>query len=128
MASITRTSGVTINTTGSVEQFIGKAMKFFAVIVKNGSGEAQDLSSQFAAEGAIDLINQAITSVGATIILMQYNGTGQISYALEGAVGNWSATTSPTSLQAAIRALVTANGVDVSGTTVTDVDFKLATA
>ena len=122
MASLARTSGVTFTAAATPEQFIGKEMKFLAVVVKNGSGTAQDVSAENAADEAVDLINQAITSVGATIVTLQYDATGQLSYILEGAVGNWTAAT----LQTAIRALGTANSIDVSGTTVTDVGYKLA--
>lgn len=122
MASLARTSGVTFTAAATPEEFIGKDIKFFAVVVKNGSGTAADISAENAAEEAVDLINQAVTSVGATILIIQYNATGQLSYALEGATDNWTAAT----LQTAIRALGTANSIDVSGTTVTDVGFKLA--
>jgi hypothetical protein len=58
---------------------------------------------------------------------MQVENTtsGQISIMLEGTGGGWTAAT----LQTAIRALgatVGANTVDVTGTTVTNVGFKLA--
>ena len=128
MASIARTNGVTINTIAVPENFNGKTPKFFAVVVKNLSGNAQDLSAEYAAEEAIDLINQMITNgstsynYGANILFAQYDATGQISYCLEGTAGGWTSTT----LQAAIRALGTVNSIDCSLTTVTDVGMKLA--
>ena len=128
MASIARTNGVTINTIAVPENFNGKTPKFFAVVVKNLSGTAQDLSAEYAAEEAIDLINQMITNgstsynYGANILFAQYDATGQISYCLEGTAGGWTSTT----LQAAIRALGTVNSIDCSLTTVTDVGMKLA--
>lgn len=128
MASLARTSGVTINTIATPENFNGKTPKFFAVVVKNASGDARDLSGEYAAEEAIDLINQLITNgstsynYGANILFTQYDATGQISYCLEGTAGGWTSTT----LQAAIRALATVNSIDCSGTTVTDTGMKLA--
>ena len=128
MASIARTNGVTINTIAVPENFNGKTPKFFAVVVKNLSGTAQDLSAEYAAEEAIDLINQLITNgstsynYGANILFVQYDATGQINYCLEGTAGGWTNTT----LQAAVRALGTVNSIDCSGTTVTDTGMKLA--
>ena len=128
MASIARSAGVAITAAATPEQFIGKTQKFFAVVVKNVSANAVDLSSEFGAEKAIDLLNQLITNgsssynYGASIHAVQYDATGQLSYILDGAAGGWTAAL----LQSAIRAAGTLNSVDVSGTTVTDVGFKLA--
>jgi len=128
MASLARTSGVTINTIAVPENFNGKTPKFFCVAVKNLSGTARDLTAEYGAEEAIDLINQLITNgsssynYGANILFLQTDATGLLSYCLEGADGGWSSTT----LQAAVRALATVNSIDCSGTTVTDVGFKLA--
>ena len=130
MASLARTSGVAINTISVPENFNGKTPKFFCVAVKNLSGTARDLTAEYAAEEAIDLINQLITNgsssynYGANILFLQTDSTGLLSYCLEGADGGWSSTT----LQAAVRALGTVNSIDCSGTTVTDVGFKLAVA
>jgi len=128
MASIARANGVTINTISTPENFNGKTPKFFLVTVKNASGDARDLSGEYAAEEAIDLINQLITNgsstynYGANILFLQYDATGALSYCLEGTAGGWTAST----LQAAVRALGTVNSIDCSGTTVTDNGFKLA--
>jgi hypothetical protein len=128
MASIARTSGVVINTIATPENFNGKTPKFFRVAVKSVSGDPVDISAEYGADEAIDLINQIITNgsssynYGANILFMQYDATGVISYCLEGTAGGWTATT----LQAAVRALGTVNSIDCSGTTVTDVGFKLA--
>lgn len=130
MASLARTSGVAINTISVPENFNGKTPKFFCVAVKNLSGTARDLTAEYAAEEAIDLINQLITNgsssynYGANILFLQTDSTGLLSYCLEGSDGGWSAAT----LQAAVRALATVNSIDCSGTTVTDVGFKLAVA
>ena len=128
MASIARTNGVAISASGTPEQFIGKTQKFFAVVIKNLSGNAQDISAEFGAEELVDLVNQLITNgsssynYGASIHAVQHNATGQLSYMLDGTDGGWTAAL----LQAAIRAAGTVNSIDCSGTTVTDVGFKLA--
>ena len=128
MASITRANGVSINTIATPENFNGKTPKFFAVVVKNASGDARDLSGEYGPEAAITLLNTAITNgsatynYGANILFVQYDATGQLSYCLEGTAGGWTAST----LQAAVRALGTVNSIDCSGTTVTDNGFKLA--
>jgi len=122
MASLTRTSGETFSAVGAPVAFIGKTQKFFAVVVKNVSATAQDLAAEGGPDEAVELINNLVTS-GASIHAIQVeNTTGQISYILDGADGFWTSAT----LQTAIRALGTVNSIDCSGTTVTDVGFKLA--
>jgi hypothetical protein len=122
MASLTRTSGETFSAVGTPVQFIGKTQKFFAVVVKNLSGTGQNLATENGPDEAVELINNLVTS-GASIHAIQVEtSSGQISYILDGADGFWTSTT----LQAAIRALGTVNSIDCSGTTVTDVGFKLA--
>ena len=121
MASITKTNGVIVDATATVASFIGKTPEFLAVVVKNVSGTAQNLTAEYGVDEAIDLITREVSSK-ATILAVQADTSGQISYLLEGADGNWTAA----SLQTAIRALATVNSVDCSGTTVTDVGFKLA--
>ena len=129
MASIARTSGVVINTIATPENFNGKTPKFFRVAVKSVSGDAVDISAEYGADEAIDLINQLITNgsssynYGANILFMQNDSTGVLSYCLEGTAGGWTAAL----LQTAIRAVGTFNGVDCSATTVTDAGFKLST-
>ena len=128
MAHIARATGVTINTIATPENFNGKTPKFFAVVVKNLSGNAQDLSGEYGPEAAISLINTLITNgsssynYGANILFAQYDATGQISYCLEGTAGGWTAST----LQTALRALGTVNSIDCSLSTVTDTGMKLA--
>jgi hypothetical protein len=121
MASLTKTNGVIVDATATVASFIGKSPKFLAVVVKNLSGTAQDLTAEYGVDEAIDIITREVASK-ATIHAIQADTTGQISYLLEGADGSWTAA----SLQTAIRALGTVNSVDCSATTVTDVGFKLA--
>lgn len=132
MASLARTHGVTLTAAGTPVQFYGRSLQFLAVVVKNNSSSAVDLTGEFAAEYAVDLINSMITGGdgvtykgAASILAYQYDATGQISYILDGSVGNWTAT----SLQTAIRAMgasVGPNTIDVRGTTVTDLGLKLA--
>ncbi len=121
MASLTKTNGVIVDATATVASFIGKSPKFLAVVVKNVSGTAQNLTAEYGVDEAIDLITREVSSK-ATILAVQADTTGQISYLLEGADGNWTAAT----LQTAIRALATVHSIDCSGTTVTDTGFKLA--
>ena len=77
MASLTRSHGATIVSAGTPVQFYGRDLKFVAVVVKNNSNTALDLTGEFAAEYAVDLINQAITMAGASILAVQYDATGQ---------------------------------------------------
>ena len=128
MAHYARTSGVTINTIATPENFNGKTPKFFRVAVKSVSGDAVDLSGEYGPEAAISLINSLVTNgsssynYGANILFLQYDATGVISYCLEGTDGGWTAAL----LQTAIRALGTVNSIDCSATTVTDAGFKLS--
>jgi hypothetical protein len=121
MASLSRTNGVSFVTVGTPVQFIGKTQKFFAAVAKNGSGTAQDLASEGAADAAVDIILRAVAAQTSIHAVQVENTTGQISMILDGADGLVAA-----DIQAAIRALGTANSIDVTGTTVTDVGFKLA--
>ena len=111
-------------------QMAGPKLDYFKVIVQNGSNQAVDLTNQLGnvtsgvfTPGVVNQINQAIQRT-ATIAMYQVEAdtSGQISYILDSADGGWTAAT----LQAAIRALGTVNSIDCSGTTVTDVGFKLA--
>lgn len=127
MASLARTNGVAISVTATPENFNGKAPKFIAVVIKNVSGTAQNISAEFGPEELVNTIYEIVTSgdasynYGANILYVQHDATGQLSFALEGAT-SWTAAL----LQAAIRARATINSIDVSGTTATDVGFKLA--
>jgi hypothetical protein len=128
MASLTRTNGVTITATDTPQNFNGKTPEFFAVVIRNVSATAVSIAGEFLADELVDTVTQVITSgdangnYGANILFMQHNATGQLSFCLEGGDGGWTAAL----LQAAIRARGTINSIDVSGTTVTDVGFKLA--
>jgi hypothetical protein len=127
MASLARANGVAITATATPENFQGKAPKFIAVVIKNVSGTAQNIGGEFGPEELVNSVYQIVTSgdsnynYGANILYVQHDATGQLSFCLEGAT-SWTAAL----LQAAIRAAGTINSIDVSGTTATDVGFKLA--
>jgi hypothetical protein len=127
MAELTRVNG-DMGTAGDAQFFGGSKIAFFGMIVKNGSGEAVDMSGEGGVNEAWEGIYKAI-SAQATPVLFQYESgsSGAASWGIELNGAGWTAAT----LQTAIRALgadVGANSVDVSGTTVTDVGFKLAVA
>jgi hypothetical protein len=128
MAHFARTSGVTFTANATPQNFNGKAPDFFAVVIRNVSATAAAITGEDRAEELVDIVTQVITSgdalgnYGANILFLQTDTTGQISFCLEGSDGGWTAAL----LQAAIRARGTMNGIDVSGTTVTDLGFKLA--
>lgn len=115
--------------------FGGSKIAFFGMIVKNGSGTAVDMSAEGGVNEAWEAIYKAI-STKATPVLFQYEAgsTGVASWGIEMNGAGWLPSTDPVLtaaevLQAAIRALgaaVGANSVDVSGTTVSNVGFKLA--
>lgn len=106
--------------------FGGSKIAFFGMVVKNGSAQAVDMSGEGGVNEAWTAIYNAI-STKATPVLFQYESgsSGAASWGIETDGAGWTAA----DLQTAIRALGTtvgANNVDVSGTTVTNVGFKLA--
>jgi hypothetical protein len=119
-------------------QMDGPKLDFFKVIVQNGSNQAIDLRPQLGSysggvftPGVVVQINQAIQRT-ATIAKYQVEGdaSGQISYAVY-PQGAWTAATLDAALKALGNVQITASndtvtGVNVSGTDVTDVGFKLA--
>ena len=121
MASLTRSNGVTFSAVGTPVQFIGKTQKFFAVVVKNLSGTAQDLAAEGGADEAVDIILRTVSAQTSIHAVQVENTTGQISLILDGADG-----VTASDIQTAVRAIGTANSIDVAGSTVTDVGFKLA--
>ena len=127
MADVTKTAGG-VGTEGVLQHFGGTGLACFGMIIKNGSAEAVDMQNEGDVTEAWESIVQAIEEK-ATLVIWQYEDdtTGAASIALEQTGAAWTAA----ALQTAIRALGTtvgANSVDVSGTTVTDVGFKLAVA
>jgi hypothetical protein len=132
MADVTRVngdvlSGVNVNTTvGALVSLGGSQPVAMALVVKNVSGTAIDIRAEANAGESIEKIMQVIARSATPLYFQVENTTaGQISVMLEANGGGWTAA----SLQTAVRALGTAvgaNNIDVSGTTVTDVGFKLA--
>ena len=120
MADVTRTNGVSFVTVGTPVQFIGKTQKFIAVVAKNGSGTAQDLAAEGGAGEAVEVILKAVAAQASIHAVQVENTTGQISIMIDGE------STTAADVQAAVRALGTANSIDVTGSTATDVGFKLA--
>ena len=138
MASVTRTagnifSGINTNTDlGSLVSIAGAQPMCFGILLKNGSGDPTNIDAEGEADETIDIVLRTILGGGTganagsgTISYFQVEtGTPwQISVMVERS--SWSSTT----LQTTLRALGTSVGTntkDVSGTTVTDVGFKLA--
>ena len=137
-----------IGSTAALVQPQGPKLDFFAVVVQNAQDQAIDLRDQLGNysgggtvfnPGLVQIINENIQQT-ATIAMYQVEGAaaGQISYALY-PTGAYTAAT----LQAQIRAITNGStagnvqitsssgvttGVDVTGTDVTNVGFKLATS
>jgi hypothetical protein len=125
-------------TSAALVQMAGPKLDFFGVVVQNGSQQNIDLQNQLGnvtsgvfTPGVIVQLNQSIQTT-ATIAMYQVEAAsaGQISYAVYPS-GAYTAAT----LQAQLRALgniqITASdgtvtGVNVTGTDVTNVGFKLA--
>lgn len=143
MASITRVngnvfSGVNQNTDlGSLVSIAGAQPACFAILLKNGSGETLNIDAEGDADETIEHVLRTVlggedpsnsANRGASTILYYQVETStpwQISVMVERS--SWTAA----KLQAAIQGLGTAvgaNSKDVSGSTVTDVGFKLATS
>lgn len=127
MAGVVKVNG-DMGIAGDAQFFGGSKIAFFGMIVKNGSGEAVNMSGEGGVGEAWEAIYQTIATK-ATPVLFQYESgaSGVASWGIELNGAAWTAG----DLQTAIRALgadVGANSVDVSGTTVTNVGFKLAAA
>ena len=132
MAEVTRVNGDVLSgvnqgqALGSIVSFNGSQPKAFGIVVKNGSGTAQDISAEGQVGESIEAILFAIlTKATITYYQIESGSGGQISVMVEANGGGWTAA----DLQTAIRALgasVGANTIDVSGTTVTDTGLKLA--
>tara|TARA_X000001382_G_scaffold26777_1_gene17232 strand:+ start:164 stop:583 length:420 start_codon:yes stop_codon:yes gene_type:complete len=102
----------------------GPQLDFFKIIVKDVSGNVEDLRNELDPAEGVTAIFDKITNGGANIEMYQIEGdnTGQISVALYPA-GAYTAST----LQTAIRTLSAAGGnnLDCSGSDVTDPGFEL---
>ena len=102
----------------------GPQMDFFKIIVKDVSGNVEDLRDELDAGEGVEAIFEKITNGGANIEMYQVEGdtSGQISVALYPA-GAYTAST----LQTAVRTLSAAgaNNLDCSSSDVTDPGFEL---
>lgn len=102
----------------------GPQMDFFKIIVKDVSGNVEDLRDELDAGEGVEAIFEKITNGGANIEMYQVEGdtTGQISVAIYPA-GAYTAST----LQTAVRTLSAAgsNNLDCSSSDVTDPGFEL---
>ena len=115
MAEITRVNGG-VGAAGEVQYYGGSQLKFFKIMVVNGSSQAVDVSGETGVNEAVEAIVKAITTK-ATIVALQVenDASGQINVALEMNGAGWDAVAND--LRDAIRALGTAvgaNNVDVS--------------
>ena len=113
---------------------VGRSCAWMAIVVANGSGDAQDLQAEVDTGDSVEAILKAIQS--SIISTTQYGGeilayqveddtSGQISVMVAGS--NWTASTMQTAVRA-LGATVGNNTIDVSGSTVTDTGMKLATS
>lgn len=132
MAQITRVhgdvlSGVNQNATvGELVTFGGSKTKCFKILVKDSASIAVDISDEVQSGEAVETIVFEILKISSLLFLQIENDTsGQISIMIEHDGGGWDHVT----LQQTLRQLGTTcgvNNIDVSGTTVEDVGFKLA--
>lgn len=127
MAIVTKVNG-NMGAAADAQFFGGSKIAFFAIVVKNGSGTAIDLRTELDTGETVEALYQAIALKGTPVLIQVEDDTsGQVSVGVEQNGAGWSAA----DLQVAIRALgasVGANTKDVSGSTVTGLGFKLATA
>jgi hypothetical protein len=102
----------------------GPQMDFFKIIVKDVSGNVEDLRNELDAGEGVEAIFEKITNGGANIEMYQVEGdtSGQISVAVYPA-GAYTTST----LQTAVRTLSAAgsNNLDCSSSDVTDPGFEL---
>lgn len=122
MAGVVKVNG-NMGVAGEAQFFGGSKIAFFRMAVINGSSEAVDMSAEGEVGGAWEVIYQTIATKG-TPVLFQYedDASGIASWGVEQNGAGWTAA----DLEDAIQALATANGVDVSKTTVVSHGFKLA--
>lgn len=127
MAIVTKVNG-NMGVVADAQFFGGSKLAFFGIVVKNGSGTAIDLRTELDAGETVEAVYQAIAAKATPVLIQVENASsGMISVGIEQNGAGWTAS----DLQAAIVALgasVGANTKDVTGTTVTDVGFKLAVA
>lgn len=130
MASITKTHGNAQpqGQTGTISADAllvnnGPSLDFFKIIVKDVSGNVEDLRGELdAGEGVVALLEKIAEKANIEMYQVEGDATGQISIALYPA-GAYTAST----LQTAIRTLSAAgsNSLDCSSSDVTDPGFEL---
>lgn len=123
MAGVTKVNG-DMGAAGEAQFFGGSKIAFFGMIIKNVSATAQDMSAEGGVGEAWEIIYKTIATKGTPVLFQYENASnGVASWGIEQNGAGWTAA----DLQTAIRALGTANSIDVSGTTVTGTPgFKLA--
>jgi len=132
MAQITRVhgdvlSGVNQNATvGELVTFGGSKAKCFKILVKDSANVAVDISNEAQSGEAVETIIFEILKISSLLFLqIENDSSGQISIMIEHDGGGWDHST----LQSTLSGLGTTcgiNNIDVSGTTVEDIGFKLA--
>jgi len=130
MASITKTHGNAQpqGQTGTISADAllvnnGPSLDFFKIIVKDVSGNVEDLRAELdAGEGIVAILEKIAEKANIEMYQVEGDTSGQISIALYPA-GAYTAST----LQTAIRTLSAAgsNNLDCSGSDVTDPGFEL---
>ena len=123
------------NQTAQVTHFtVSRNPTFVAIVIKNGSSEAIDISNEMDVGEAVEAVLR-VCAENASILGYQVEAAGgQISLMLEGphtqsTYGTAGTSSFASDLQTRVRALGTsvgANTKDVSQSTVTNVAFKLA--
>ena len=107
---------------------------FVAIIIKNGSSEAIDISNEMDVGESVEAVLRVCAENASILGYQVETSAGQISVMLEGphtqsTYGTAGTSSFATDLQTRVQALGTAvgaNSIDVSGSTVTNVAFKLA--
>jgi hypothetical protein len=126
MADFYRKNG-NAGTIGTFQSFVGKNLLAIGAIIKNAGGTPQDLRTEVAVNLAVPAILQAL-SANVTVLAYQFENTsaGAASFLLEGAYGY--ANNDIRDMIRGAGASAGNNAVDTTGTTVTNVGFKLATS
>ena len=109
---------------------------FVAIVIKNGSSEAIDISNEMDVGESVEAVLRVCAENASILGYQVETSAGQISVMLEGphtqsTYGTAGTSSFATDLQTRVQALGTAvgaNSIDVSGSTVTNVAFKLATS
>lgn len=126
MADFYRSHG-DAGTIGTFQSFIGKTLRAVAVVVKDAGNSAVDLRTEVGVNLAVPAILQAVEgNVSVLAYQVQNTTSGQISLLLETA--NHLTTTDIANIvkTGGASGIYGNNSVDATGTTCTDVGFKLA--